>query len=81
MLQTCMFRSTSPPGHCDKAVSGYHSFLENGNPKPSRMLKKSASVVLALSLPVGLFPNANQQSPLLTKLKGPMKGGNDYAEE
>ena len=31
MLQTCMFRSTSPPGHCDEAGSGYHSFPENGN--------------------------------------------------
>ena len=39
MLQTCIFRSTSPPGPCGKVISGYHSFLENGNPTPSRMLK------------------------------------------
>ena len=43
MLQTCMFRSTSPPGHCDRMVVGYHSPLENGNPSPGKMLKKSAN--------------------------------------
>ena len=47
MLQTCVFRFTSPPGPCDKVVLGYHSPLENGNPSPGRMLKKSASGVLA----------------------------------
>jgi hypothetical protein len=47
MLQTCIFRSTLPPGPCGKVIPGYHSFLENGNPKPGRMLKKSPSVVLA----------------------------------
>lgn len=40
MLQTCVFRSTSSPGPCDKAKVRYHSALENGNPQPSRMLKK-----------------------------------------
>ena len=35
--------STSPPGPCDKVVVGYHSPLENGNPRSSRMLKKPVS--------------------------------------
>jgi hypothetical protein len=38
-----MFRSTSPPGPSDKVALGYHSLLENGNPSPGRMLKKSVS--------------------------------------
>ncbi len=41
MLQTCIFRSTLPPGPCGKVILGYHSPLENGNPSLSRMLKKS----------------------------------------
>ena len=47
MLQACVFRSTSPPGPCDRLTTGYHSPLENGNPSPGRMLKKSACGVLA----------------------------------
>jgi hypothetical protein len=65
MLQTCMFRSTSPPGPCDQAIVNYHSFLENGNLRPS----------------LGLLPNTHQQPTLPAKLKGPMEGGNDYAEK
>jgi hypothetical protein len=38
-----MFRSTSPPGPCNKVDLGYHSLFENGNPRPGRMLKKSTS--------------------------------------
>ena len=67
MLQTCMFRSTSPPGPCDKVVVGYHSPLENGNPSPS--------------LPVDLLPHAHQQSPFPAKLERPMEGGNYYTEK
>ena len=158
MLQTCMFRSTSPPGHCDKVDSGYHSFPENGNlysaeyckrhpshppaqrlprqslfhgrafphasfshhsdpprtPKsmrrpftrsnltggkpglfedPARIFsycetptdRRSTGVSRCVHHPVGLnislLPDANQQSPFLAKLKGPMKGANDDAEE
>lgn len=43
MLQTCMFRSTSPPGHCDKAGSGYHSFPENGNLYSAEYCKRHPS--------------------------------------
>ena len=67
MLQTCMFRSTSPPGLYDKAAAGYHSPLENGNPSPS--------------FPVGLLPNAYQQSPFPAELERPMEGGNDHTEK
>ena len=158
MLQTCMFRSTSPPGHCDKAGSGYHSFPENGNLYSAEYCKRHPSHPLAQRLPrqslfpwtrlphasfshrsdpprtptsmrrpftranltggkpgllehpariffccatptdrrstgvsryfhhpvglnTSLLPDANQQSPFLAKLKGPMKGANDDAEE
>mgnify|MGYP007080248094 CR=1 FL=1 len=149
MLQTCMLRSTSPPGHCDKAASGYHSFPENGNlysaeyckrhpshpsaqgrafphaslshrldpPRtptsmrrhftranltggkpglpehPARIFSccetptdcRSTGVSRYFHHPVGLntslLPDANQQTPFLAKLKGPMKGANDDAEE
>ena len=75
MLQACIFRSTSPPGPCDKVILGYHSLLENGNPKPK--LKKSISHPPTRRL----LPNTHQQSPFPTKLKRPMEGGNDHAEE
>ena len=67
MLQACMFRSTSPPGPCDKAIQGYHSILKNGNPSPR--------------LPIGLLPNAHQQSPFPAQLERPMKGSNDQTEK
>jgi hypothetical protein len=67
MLQACMFRSTSPPGPCVKVVLGYHSPFENGNPSPSS--------------PVGLLPNAHQQSPFPAKLERPMEGSNYHTEK
>ena len=67
MLQTWIFLSTSPPGPCDKAVAGYHSLLENGNPSP-------------ISL-VGLLPNAHQQSPFPAQLEHPMEASNDQTKK
>jgi hypothetical protein len=66
MLQACMFRSTSPPGPCVKAVLGYHSPLKNGNLDPP---------------PIDLLPDAHQQSPFPAKLERPMEGGNDHTEK
>ena len=38
-----VFRSTSPPGHCDEAGSGYHSFPENGNRYSAEYCKRHPS--------------------------------------
>ena len=47
--------------------------------------RRSTGVSRYFHHPVGLntslLPDANQQSPFLAKLKGPMKGANDDAEE
>jgi hypothetical protein len=62
-----MFRSTSPPGPCEKVVVGYHSIFENGNPLPFLL--------------AGLLPDAHQQSPFSAKLKHPMENGNDHTKK
>ena len=60
MLQTCMFRSTSPPGHCDKATAGYHSFLENGNLYFAEYPKSHPSLALeTVPLPPGVSPRSH----------------------
>jgi hypothetical protein len=79
MLQTCMIRSTLPPGPCDKAILGYHRPLENGNPSPFCMAKvrhRRPSILQSHSLPY-----AHQQSPFPAKLEHPVEGDYDHAEK
>ena len=67
MLQTCIFRSTSPPGPFDEAIVGYHSILENGN--------------LGALPPVNLLPDTHQQTTFPAKLERPMESRNYHTKK